>query len=420
MMKKFLWLCYTLGALAFVVPPQSVSQWKQTSGPMAGSTLASVRAVYVTGDALFAGTQTGGVFRSMDKGDTWQAVNSGLPSVAVFSFAMSGKKLYAGIENGGNASGGGVYQSADSGTSWKQAAGTPLNCPINAMAVTDSILYAGSWNAKLFRLASDGLKWTDITVGLPNDQIVGININGTDVYAATYRSGVWRSTDHGQTWMLAAPVIAGKSLQTIAFIDTNMFGGFLGGIYRLNASRTAWKEITKGLTSSGVTSFCTVGSMLIAGTTGSVFLSTDLGENWIDTGLKGISIYSLAVSGTDLFAGSNNNGVWRRPIIDFTNGSILAVEKIERPIVGSYALKQNYPNPFNPSTTISFSLPVRSFVTLKILNVMGREVATLAKEALSAGRYSRTWNAGALSSGIYFYRLQAGAYAETKRLVLLR
>ena len=83
-------------------------------------------------------------------------------------------------------------------------------------------------------------------------------------------------------------------------------------------------------------------------------------------------------------------------------------------------LNQNYPNPFNPSTNISFYLPSRSFVTLKIFNVVGCEVATLINEELSGGDHTQQWNAYNISSGIYFYRLQAGGFTETKKLVLLR
>ncbi|MFZ1978969.1 MAG: YCF48-related protein [Bacteroidota bacterium] len=86
----------------------------------------------------------------------------------------------------------------------------------------------------------------------------------------------------------------------------------------------------------------------------------------------------------------------------------------------SYALSQNYPNPFNPSTTIAFALPSRSFVTLKIYDMLGREVALLASEELAAGNYTRQWNAASLSSGIYFYRLEAGSFIQTKKLILLK
>lgn len=85
-----------------------------------------------------------------------------------------------------------------------------------------------------------------------------------------------------------------------------------------------------------------------------------------------------------------------------------------------FSLMQNYPNPFNPSTTIAFSVPSRSFVTLKIYDVLGKEVATLLNEELPAGTFSRVWNAGPMSSGVYFYRIQAGTFSNMKRLILLR
>lgn len=85
-----------------------------------------------------------------------------------------------------------------------------------------------------------------------------------------------------------------------------------------------------------------------------------------------------------------------------------------------YSLDQNYPNPFNPSTVISYHLPVASHVTLRVYDMLGREVRTLVNEHQAAGSYSVTLNAVGLSSGVYFYRLQAGAFAQTKKLVVLK
>ncbi len=90
------------------------------------------------------------------------------------------------------------------------------------------------------------------------------------------------------------------------------------------------------------------------------------------------------------------------------------------PIPALYGLEQNYPNPFNPAATISFSLPSRSFVSLKVFDVLGREVSILLADELSAGRYARQWSAEGLPSGVYFYRMQAGSFNETKKLILLR
>jgi hypothetical protein len=85
-----------------------------------------------------------------------------------------------------------------------------------------------------------------------------------------------------------------------------------------------------------------------------------------------------------------------------------------------YTLYQNYPNPFNPSTAIKFALPKPSFVTLKIYDLLGNEVATLVAEKLPAGKHQRVWDATGLASGVYLYRLQAGEFIQTTKLVLLR
>jgi hypothetical protein len=85
-----------------------------------------------------------------------------------------------------------------------------------------------------------------------------------------------------------------------------------------------------------------------------------------------------------------------------------------------YKLEQNYPNPFNPSTTIKYSLPKESFVNLKIYNLIGEEVATLVNEEKTIGNYVIEFDATALPSGVYFYRIQAGSFVETKKMILLK
>ncbi len=86
----------------------------------------------------------------------------------------------------------------------------------------------------------------------------------------------------------------------------------------------------------------------------------------------------------------------------------------------TYEIRQNYPNPFNPSTTIRYELPKRSHIVLKIYNLLGQEVATLVNEEKTAGRYEVGWDAGGMASGVYFYRLQAGEFVETKTLILVK
>ncbi len=96
--------------------------------------------------------------------------------------------------------------------------------------------------------------------------------------------------------------------------------------------------------------------------------------------------------------------------------------------IHQFVLEQNYPNPFNPSTKIKFTIPSviasetkqSQLVTLKIFDVLGREVATLVNEEKPAGSYEVEFSADRLTSGIYFYKLQAGSFVETKKMILLR
>lgn len=85
-----------------------------------------------------------------------------------------------------------------------------------------------------------------------------------------------------------------------------------------------------------------------------------------------------------------------------------------------FALEQNYPNPFNPMTSIEFQVSSFKFVKLKVFDIIGKEVATLVNEKLSAGTYSVNWDAAEFPSGVYFYRLTTDGYSETKRMLLLK
>src|SRR5207249_3043080 len=85
-----------------------------------------------------------------------------------------------------------------------------------------------------------------------------------------------------------------------------------------------------------------------------------------------------------------------------------------------YTLEQNFPNPFNPATKISFNLPSGEFVTLKIYDALGREVATIVNEHRDAGSYQETFDAARLASGLYTYRLRAGSFMQTRKMMIAK
>lgn len=106
------------------------------------------------------------------------------------------------------------------------------------------------------------------------------------------------------------------------------------------------------------------------------------------------------------------------PVVE--NESSSGVEQFGNSTPNSYELDQNFPNPFNPSTTIRFSVPSSEFVSLRIYNSIGEKVAELVNQVLPAGIYNVNWNAENVSSGVYFYKIEAGSFINTKKMILLR
>jgi hypothetical protein len=98
---------------------------------------------------------------------------------------------------------------------------------------------------------------------------------------------------------------------------------------------------------------------------------------------------------------------------------VTSVQK-EPSVIGDFELYQNYPNPFNPGTTISFSLPKNAFVTLKVYNTLGQEVASLVNGEVVAGRHEVRWDAGNMPSGVYSYQLRAGEFRQMQRMILMK
>jgi hypothetical protein len=126
---------------------------------------------------------------------------------------------------------------------------------------------------------------------------------------------------------------------------------------------------------------------------------------------------AFSASGDTAWVGQFNSTV---PGVQMFIRKIVSVEPVDNSIPSGYALSQNYPNPFNPSTEIQFSIPAGGFTTLKVYDVLGKEVATLVNENLNPGTFKTTLDGSALSSGTYIYRLVSGSMQVTKKMMLLK
>lgn len=125
----------------------------------------------------------------------------------------------------------------------------------------------------------------------------------------------------------------------------------------------------------------------------------------------------FAICGSSLIVGTISvaSRTWQA-----TKTLVSSVEQLSAVPPNTFELFQNYPNPFNPLTIIEYLLPREEFVSLKVFSALGQEVAVLANERKSAGRHSVIFDAHNVSSGVYFYRLQAESYIDTKKLLLVK
>ena len=372
----------------------------------------NVNALAVSGTYILAGTQKG-IFLSTNGGKNWTLNNSGMPTNAfISSFALSGGNLFAG--------GLGLYLSTNSGFTWTQPGSTSF--PIARLAVLGSDLFAGSLSG-IYRSTDNGISWTADDSGstlLPELDVWSFAISGKNIYAGTDGGYVYLSTDNGGSWRV---VLTGGAFYALTVSGADIFAACTahsGGthIYLSTDNGASWTVSDSGLAGVSVHSFVVSGDNIFAGTDGAgIYISANHGTNWraVNSGLQEELVFNdLICSGTDLFA-ATSAGVWRRPISEMTNVKTSHVE-----IPTTFSLLQNYPNPFNPATTISFNLSSKVFVSVMVFDIVGREVATIVSEEMRAGQYSRQWDASKQSSGVYFCRLQAGAFTETKKLVLLK
>ncbi|MBM4162777.1 MAG: T9SS type A sorting domain-containing protein [Ignavibacteria bacterium] len=193
-----------------------------------------------------------------------------------------------------------------------------------------------------------------------------------------------------------------------------------GEICRTTDGGTTWRPQVSGTTANlNAVRFSDGQKGWVVGEQGTILHTTDGGEKWMQQSSGIID---------DLYAISSSNplGAWtvgRSGLILKTfdgGGEAPTSVKVSDESPVEFALHQSFPNPFNPTTTIEFGLPRETHVELKVYTALGQEVATLASERLPAGKHTMQWDATGAPSGVYFCRMRAGSFVETRKLVLLR
>jgi photosystem II stability/assembly factor-like uncharacterized protein len=358
----------------------------------------------------------GTILRSSDGGIHWAVIASPVGD-ALRGVSLRGRiGLAVGIA-------GRVLRTTDSGLNWIEET-RPTSKNLYSVSLGDQMAVIGGEEGTILVSLDDGLNWTPHTAGTAS-VIFGIAVNGTTAVGVGGAGAVVMTTDHGKGWGLT---VLGNQLTF--FYSTSFINGPTGWAVGSSASTgnviihsTDYGFVWTGQAAPtseqlfGV-SFPTIDSGCAVGSNGTIIRTSDGGANWLrdSSGLSQIfNAVSFANSRIGIIVGDGGTILRTTP-----GGTVSAGRNVQASIPKYFTLGQNYPNPFNPSTTISFSVGTYSHASLRVFNVLGQEVATVFSGTLSAGSYTKQWNAEKFPSGVYFYQLQDGSLSETRKLLLIK
>ncbi len=307
----------------------------------------------------------------------------GVWSLGVSADSAGDTTIFAGSSSG-------VYSSADQGENWKVTGLSSTKMPVNSIIIFNGYIFAATFTEGLFISQDNGLTWSNTVIVLGSSRLPEMSapICSITLFAGQYFNYL----------------IAG-SYGRLYYMDYRA-GGFYGSV---------------SLDRSAEPLFCFAGrnDTLFAFQYGYLF---DLSYNFSELNsersnipnLSNKDVYTLALNSRYIFAGTVD-GIWR-----LSYPETITKAESSQDLPAGFALEQNYPNPFNPTTVMTYRLPVAGNVTLTVYDILGRPVATLVNERKTAGIHSVKFDAAGLPSGVYFYRLEAGSFVRSRKMILLQ
>jgi len=341
------------------------------------------RSIYFLNDSIgfVGGTK---IMKTTNSGFTWTVVKD-LPQIRLIEsfdflddstgFAVGGQRLFY------NAI---ILKTTDVGNTWNEVSSPTQDChySISAYKISETssrIVIVGN-SGTIFTSTDQGNSWSTQVTNRPH--LLDVQFISADLGWISSYARIYRTSNGGEDWFYTSVDPSHvEDYWTIFFADS-----------------------IRGWTSSG--------RKIHASSDGGITWE----EQWESNTPENPWIYSIYFIDKDMGWASGSYGL----ILSTQNGGITFAREKNFDHPNNYTLSQNYPNPFNPSTSIHYQFPELSFVTLKVYDVLGREVTILVNEEKPAGIYEVEFDGVNLPSGIYLYRLYAGNFIETKKMVLLK
>lgn len=320
-----------------------------------------------------------------------------------------------------------ILRSSDAGSSWSiKSSGTSGNLGhisfISENGVLSDTGFTSGLNGVFIKTTDAGNNWTSYQLNTSQNlyfvKFINKNIGFTGGKGITFKT-----TNAGVNWIDVSPSNTSE-LSHCDFKDE--YRGIIAGgsnfsqngvIYRTSNGGINWSAHNTNTGALKFVQYLPNGNILVVGNNAILMSHTD-GNIWYPLSSAVTSFFHDAHFINNLTGyGVGNNGV----IIKTVSGGIaVGISNLSSEIPASFKLHQNYPNPFNPSTKIKFELPESGNVNLKIYNSIGQEVRTLLNENIHAGVYEYFFDAGTLSSGVYYYKLSTGETSQIMKMILLK
>jgi photosystem II stability/assembly factor-like uncharacterized protein len=380
--------------------------------------------VFLNYNTGYISYQDGSVLKTTNGGNVWFRTQTGLLTLSYFIHFLNAETGWATeYENT-------IIKTNNGGINW-QIISMPQNYKRGIYFINENTGWIAADSGKVYKSINGGYNWSVIQLQTQANLlfIKAFDINNIIVSSYKYdtiASSIYHSSNGGNTWQRvlsnAAPYInfslinstIGWAGSTMSHLDKTTNAGLNWfTVYDSNSGMNFmlldFINENTGWSAYGITSYKT----------------TNGGVSWISKGIG--NYYGLT---SIEFINENTGWVsgYYGTIYKTTNGGLITVEPISSEIPKSFSIHQNYPNPFNPSTKIHFEIPLLRGVSegrgvsvnLIIYDALGREIALLVKEQLKPGTYEVEWNGDEFSSGIYFYKLTAGVYTATRKMVLIK
>jgi len=299
-----------------------------------GLTNTLARSLFSVGNTILAGLDGQGVYLSGNNGGNWTLVNAGLTIINDYvttCFDTLGSNIFMGSNFNG------VLLSVNGGTSWTAVNSGLTNLFVTSLTHVGMNLFAGTWDGGVYLSNNLGASWTAVNTGLTNFNINSLVAFGGNLFAAT-RSGVFRFSDSGTSWTEVSTGLTDTYIYSLAVIGPNLFASTASqGVFMSNDNGANW---------TSASGFPTFHSMAIADSTilavsdFAIYASKDYGNSWVLTDNRGLpntyQFSSLTILGSNVFLGTDYNGVWYRPLTDLVKKSdqLIAFNQIADVTIG--------------------------------------------------------------------------------------